>query len=155
MKSLSVVLALVLVLAISAAAPLCASADDATVMDLVNKAVALWKEKGRDHALKVINASAGPLRKGSLYVFASDFSGKFLAHPAQKDLRGEDQWELQDAKGKFVAQEFVKVAQSKEAAGWVEYDWVRVNETTPTKKRTYVKRISGEEALVACGYYLK
>jgi signal transduction histidine kinase len=151
MKSLSVVLALVL----SVMAPLCASADDATVMELVNKAVALWKDKGRDDALKVINASAGPLRKGSLYVFASDFSGKFLAHPAQKDLRGEDQWELQDAKGRFVAQEFVKVARSKEGAGWVEYDWVRVNETTPTKKRTYVKRIPGEEALVACGYYMK
>jgi signal transduction histidine kinase len=151
MKILSMVLAIVILVM----APLAASADDAMVVDLVNKAVAIWKDKGKDYAVKVINASAGPLRKGSLYVIACDFSGQFLAHPAQQDLRGQDEWELQDAKGKFVTQEFIKVAQSKEGSGWYEYDWVRVNETKPTKKRTYIKRVPGEDVLVASGYYIK
>ena len=150
MKTLSTVLAtLILVMA-----PLMVSADDATVKDLVDKAAQLWKEKGRDYTLKVINASAGPLRKGSLYVFAVDFKGKFIAHPVQKDLRGHDQWEMQDANGKFVTQEFIKVAKSPEGFGWVEYDWIRVNESKPTKKRSYIKRIPNEDVLVGAGYYV-
>lgn len=136
-------------------APLMASANDAMVVDLVDKAASIWQDKGKDYAIKVINASAGPLRKGSLYVFASDFQGKMIAHPAQKDLRGQDEWELQDAKGKFLTQEFLKVAQSQQGYGWVEYEWIRVNETTPTKKRTYIKRIPGDSAFVASGYYVK
>jgi cytochrome c len=151
MKNISAVLAvLILVMA-----PLMVSADDATVVGLVDKAAGIWKEKGKDYCLKVINASAGPLRKGSLYVFASDFKGNIVGHPAQQDLRGQDQWELQDAKGKFLTQEFLKVAQSKEGFGWVEYDWIRVNETTPTKKRTYIKRVPGEDIFLGSGYYVK
>jgi cytochrome c len=150
-KSLSIglgVLFLVLV-------PLMASASDATVVELVDKAVVLWKEKGKDYGIKAVNASAGPLRKGSLYVFACDFKGQMVAHPVQEALRGQDSWELQDAKGKFVTQEFLKTAKSKEGMGWVEYDWVRVYETEPTKKRTYIKRIPGEDVFVGCGYYVK
>lgn len=135
--------------------PLMASANDATVSDLVDKAVALWKDKGKDYAIKTLNASAGPFRKGALYVFACDFKGQMVAHPVQEALRGQDAWEMQDAKGRFVTQELLKTAQSKEGMGWVEYDWLRVNETEPTKKRTYVRRIPGEDIFVACGYYVK
>jgi cytochrome c len=150
-KTLSTVLTILVLVT----APLLVSADDATVQELVNKGVAMWKEKGRDYAIKVMNASAGPLRKGSLYVFACDFKGKILAHPAQKDLRDLDQWELQDAKGVFLTQEFLKAAQSPEGFGWVEYHWMRVNESTPTPKRAFIKRIPGEDVFLGCGYYTK
>ena len=149
MKTVHMVLAMIFVLM----APLIASADDATVTDLVDKAIDLWKEKGRDYALKVINASAGPLKKGSMYTFAVDFRGVVLAHPVQKAFRGQDLWELQDVNGKFLTQEFIKAAKSQEGLGWVEYDWIRVQETEPTRKRTFVKRIPGEDVLVASGYY--
>ena len=71
-------------------APLMASTDDATAVELVNKAIALWQEKGEDYALKVINASAGPLKKGPMYTFAIDFKVIVLAHPAQASLRGQN-----------------------------------------------------------------
>jgi cytochrome c len=145
----------VLLIVLFALLPCMAADNDATVVELVDKAVALWADKGKDHAIKVMNASAGPLRKGSLYVFASDFRGQTLAHPVQEALRGQDAWELQDAKGKFFVQDFVKVAKSKEGMGWVEYDWIRVNETEPTKKRAYLKRIPAEDIFVGCGYYVK
>ena len=151
MKILSALLAIAILIMV----PLAASADDAAVVELVGKAAKIWQDKGRDYALKVINASAGPLRKGSLYVFSADLNGHILAHPAQKDLRGQDQWELQDAKGKFLTQEFIKIAKSKEGMGWYEYDWIRVNETKPTKKRAYIKRIPGEDAYIGSGYYVK
>lgn len=147
--------ALVLAVLIMAAVPLTVSADDATVENLVNQAVAMWQKMGKDYTVKEINSPAGPLKKGSIYVFACDLSGKILAHPTQAELRDFDQWELQDAKGKFVVQEFLKAAKSEEGFGYVEYDWIRVNESTPTRKRTFVKRVPGKDVFMAAGYYLE
>ncbi len=133
--------------------PVLALANDAAVVGLVDKACDSWKEKGKDYTLKLISASSGPLRKGALYVFALDFKGRYVAHPVQEDLRGQDAWELQDAKGKFITQEFIKTAKGKDGSGWVEYDWLRVGENEPMKKRTFIKKIPGEDILVGCGYY--
>jgi cytochrome c len=131
-----------------------ADGEDQTVTGLVDKAVDVFKTQGKEHALKLLNASAGPLRKGSIYAFAVDFKGRNLSHPVQEDLRGRDTWEQQDAKGKFVVQEFVKIAK-EQGQGWSEYWWIRVNEATPTLKKTFVKKVPGEDILVGAGYYVK
>jgi len=148
MKALAVGL-VILSLACSAFA----GQEDENVIQLVNQASDAFKTKGKDQALKLIAASSGPLRKGSIYVFAVDFKGRFVAHPVQEDLRGQDAWELQDAKGKFITQDFIKIAKEK-GEGWSEYWWLRVNETTPTLKKTYIKRVPGEDLLVGAGYYI-
>jgi cytochrome c len=146
------VLATVLILSM---VPFMASADDATAVELVNRAVALWQKKGADYTVKVINASAGPLKKGPMYTFAINFKGVVIAHPAQTDLRGKNMADVPDAEGKYMTRDMIALAQSPEGSGWVEYKWKRVNDTQPTTKRTFAKRIPGEEAFVACGYYLK
>jgi cytochrome c len=146
-------LALVLVI-VSLACPAFGEGEDQMAMGLVNKALEFFKAQGKDQALKIVNASAGPLRKGSLYCFAMDFKGRFVAHPVQEDLRSHDAWELQDAKGKFITQEFIKIAK-EQGQGWSEYWWLRVNEKTPTLKKTYIKRVPGEDMLIGAGYYVK
>jgi signal transduction histidine kinase len=130
-----------------------ADGEDQIVVGLVDKAMEIYKTQGKEQALKVCGSSAGPLRKGALYVFALNFKGQFVAHPVQEDLRGRDAWEMQDAKGKFVTQDFIKMAK-EQGQGWVDYWWIRVNEQTPTLKKTYVKRIPGEDMLFGCGYYV-
>jgi signal transduction histidine kinase len=150
MKTFSTVLAILFLIAV----PLVASAQDATATQLVDNALAIWKDKGKDYALKVINASAGPLKKGTLYTFALDFSGTVLAHPAQTKLRGKNLWELKDPKGKLMVQEMVKDAKAPEATGWVEYEWVHPDGVGTGTKRTLVKRVPGEDILVACGYHV-
>lgn len=150
MKTLSTVLAILFFIAV----PLVASAQDATATQLVDNALAIWKDKGKDYALKVINASAGPLKKGALYTFALDFSGTVLAHPAQTKLRGKNLWELKDPKGKLMVQEMVKDAKTSEGIGWVEYEWVHPDGVGTGTKRTLVKRVPGEDILVACGYHV-
>jgi signal transduction histidine kinase len=151
MKALAMLLATLILVC----APLEAPADDATSVELVNRAITLWKEKGKDYALKVINASAGPLKQGSMYTFALDFKGVILAHPAQVRLRGKNMWDVPDAEGKLITPEMVRLAQSPEGSGWLEYKWKRVNDAEPTMKRTFIKRVPGVDALVGCGYYLK
>jgi signal transduction histidine kinase len=151
MKTRGVVLGILLLFLV----PLAASANDTAVVELVDKGIGFWKEKGKDYTIKLLNASSGPLRKGALYVFACDFKGYFVSHPVQDALRGQDAWELQDAKGKFIVQEFIKVAKQGDGAGWVEYDWLRVGENEPTKKRTFIRRVPGENFLLGCGYYMQ
>ncbi|MGO9567104.1 MAG: cache domain-containing protein [Desulfomonilaceae bacterium] len=149
MKKLALIVVIVLL-----AWPAYGGGEDQMAVGMVDKAIELFKAQGKDQALKVVNASAGPLRKGALYCFAMDFKGRMLAHPVQEDLRGQDAWELQDAKGKFITQEFIKIAK-EQGQGWSEYWWIRINETTPTLKKTYIKRVPGQDILVGAGYYIK
>lgn len=119
---------------------------------LVEKAVQIFSEKGKDYALKVVGASAGPLRKeGGLYVFAFSFDGTGLAHPVSPKLVSQ-QWDLQDSKGKYIIRDFVQVAKDQ-GAGWSEYWWTKPGDTTLLLKKTYIMRIPGQDILVGCGYY--
>jgi cytochrome c len=138
-----------------AVAPSIGVADDAAVMELVNRAVAVWQEKGENGTLRAVNSPTGQLRNGSLYVFACDFTGQMLAHSVQESLRNRDTWEMQDANGKFMVQEFIKQAKSPEGFGFVEYDWLPARATEPIRKRTFVRRIPGQDILVGCGYHAR
>jgi cytochrome c len=129
--------------------------SEAEVQGMVNKAVALFKEKGKDYALRVLNSSSGPFRKGELYAFAGsmkDFT--FVAHPVNAELLGTPQKDLKDAKGLLIFQEFVKVADNP-GAGWVQYWWVRRAEKDPTLKRSFIERVPGEDIFVGAGFYVK
>jgi cytochrome c len=151
MKSLALSILLFVIFPVLAAAE---TSDKDIVVELVDKSVTMFKQKGKDETIKTLNSPAGPLRKGALYAFAVTFKGQMLSHPTQEDLRGKDTWELQDAKGKFIIQEFIRIAK-EHTQGWSEYSWIRVGETEPIMKRTYVKRVPGEDILVGAGYYIK
>lgn len=129
--------------------------NEAEVQDLVNRAVALFKEKGDDYAIRVLNSGSGPFRKGELYVFVGsmkDFT--FLAHPVNPELLGKSQKDLKDSKGLLIFQEFVKVAQNP-GQGWVQYWWMRHAEKEPTLKRSFIERVPGEDIFVGAGFYVK
>jgi cytochrome c len=120
--------------------------------ELVEKAVQIFSEKGKDYALKVVGASAGPLRKdGGLYVFSIAFDGTGLAHPVNPKLVGPI-WDLKDTNGKYMVRDFVQVAK-EQGSGWSDYWWNKPGETKLLLKKTYVMRVPGEDILVGCGYY--
>lgn len=144
----------VVLLIVSFVCPAYAGSDSETVVDMVNKAVELFQTKGKDVAITYVNATMGPLRRGALYVFAIDFKGQMLGHPVSEDLRGRDAMELQDAKGKFIVQEFIKIPK-EQGQGWTDYWWLRATETSPTLKKTYIKKVPNAEILVGAGYYVK
>jgi cytochrome c len=145
----------VLAVLIFAMAALAASAEEETASQLVDSALAIWKDKGKEYALKVVNASAGRLKKGIFYTFAVDFSGTVVGHPMQTKLRGKNLWEAKDPNGKLFVQDMVKVAQSQEGSGWVEYEWERPDQSGMGTKRALIKRVPGEDILVGCGYHIK
>jgi cytochrome c len=128
--------------------------EEATVQEMVDKAAQAFQDKGKDYALKLLSASAGPYRRGELFVFAIAFDGVMVAHAANHELVGKNLKDLKDTAGKPFVEEMLDIVRNQ-GSGWVEYHWTRVGEKDPTVKRSFVKRVPGEDILVGAGYYVK
>lgn len=128
--------------------------QESDAKEMVDKAVSMFQEKGKDYALKAMNAASGPFRKGEIYAFAQSFDATMLAHAANRDLVGSKQDQMKDGKGQLIFPPMLETAKNL-GSGWVEYWWQRHGESAPTLKRTYIKRVPGEDILVGAGYYVK
>jgi len=129
--------------------PVASSDREAAVKSMVEKAVAMVKEKGLDATLKDINDLKGPFVNGNLYIFALNLKRKVLASGSayNRPLLGTVSKKPHDFK-------MVEIAK-KEGSGWVEYSWPKPNEKTPSPKRSFIMRVPGEDAYFGCGYYPK
>jgi cytochrome c len=151
------ILVLVLVLGLSLMCIGVAAADDAAdTKALVEKGVAMVKEKGLDATLKAIADAKGPFVKGDLYLFAGALNKvTLLAHPlAAAKLVGPDLGTMKDSKGNFFFIKFKEVAE-KPGSGWVEYMWPKPGAKEDSLKKTFVMRVPGQSAYIAAGYYPK
>lgn len=108
-------------LVLAAAATLAQAASPDEAKTLLDQAVALFKAKGRDAAIKELNAG-GAWRKGELYVVAVQFDGTMLAHSANDKIAGKNMMEAKDAGGKAFVQETIAAVKSK-GAGEVQMRW--------------------------------
>jgi cytochrome c len=147
-----VTISICLALIICASSPVLAE-KETEVIALVNAAIQAFADKGTDHALKLINSPSSPFRKREIYVYAMSLDGVMLAHPANRDLVGKSQESFVDAKGTHI-NPVLREAMRKDGEGWAEYWWMRHGEKDPTLKRTYVKKVPGENIFVAAGYYV-
>lgn len=73
---------------------------------LLDQAVATFKAKGKDAALKEINAG-GKWTKGSLYVVVAQFDGLMVGHSANDKIPGKNMLEAKDAAGKAFVKETI------------------------------------------------
>jgi cytochrome c len=134
-----------------------AAADDAAdAKALVEKGVAMAKEKGLDGTVKAIDDPKGPFVKGELYLFAGSLEkNTLLAHPfAHQKLVGPDLTAMKDSKGNAFFVKFKEVAE-KTGSGWVEYMWPKPGEKQDSLKKTFVMRVPGEKVYIGAGYYVK
>jgi cytochrome c len=126
-------------------------AEDAKA--LAEKAVEMFKDNGPAATIAAINDKNGPLRKGDLYVFAGTPDNRLIGHP-DHSIRGIPLNNFKDANGVPVFHEFGKIAQHQ-GSGWVDYLWVKPGESRPSKKRSFIIRIPGENIYMGVGYYLE
>ena len=151
MKRISIVVVLIWVLL-----ALCGSVKADRSADcerMVNEAIKLFSTKGKDVAIKSIQAF-NILTDKELYVFAFTMDNTCIAHPYRKDLVGKNLNDLKDSKGKFFVREFQRTAQNS-GSGWVEYSWLRRGEKEPRLKRSFIKKVPGQDIYLGAGYYLK
>jgi cytochrome c len=124
--------------------------QDAKVKALVEKGVALVKDKGKEAALREINKLKGPFVKGEIFLFAVSLKNEDLGGGAKSShlVRGKD------LSGLPFIRKMTKIAKEK-GSGWIEYKWPKPGSETPTLKRTYFMRVPGQDFLIAGGYYLR
>ena len=149
--------ALIICVALAFACATAALADDvADVKALVEKGVAMAKEKGVEATLKAIDDPKGPFVKGELYLFAGPLDKvTLLAHPmAKAKLVGPDLTNTPDAKGNKFFVKFKEIAE-KPGSGWVEYWWPKPGAKEASLKKLYVMRVPGQNLYIAAGYYPK
>ena len=89
------------------------------------------------------------------YVWIHNTTHTLLAHPFRRESIGRDDTLLQDAKGEYIIQMFVKNAlQSKDDKGsFVEYHWHKPNALEPTKKISYVSVFPPWNWVIGTGVY--
>ncbi len=122
--------------------------DEAIV--LVQRAVALVKEKGLRHALAVFNDPHGGFVQGKYYIWASDYRGVTLAHGGDPRVCGQNHFEVQAADGRKFIQEIVNLAQTR-GKGWCDYPWKNPATGRTEQKSTYFEAV--DDAFLACGIY--
>jgi len=148
-KLLSVI---VLCLMVAMALPVSADqADDAR--NLVDRAIDMFKDQGKEATLKAINDRNGPFVKGDLYVFALTMGNMLVGQPHEVSLRRMNLTNTRDANGQYFIQKFKEVVENQ-GSGWVDYTWAKPGDSIASPKKAFVKKVPGEELYVGAGFYL-
>jgi|GEM_PF-147288 len=118
---------------------------------MVKKAVAFYREKGREALLKELSQLQGAFHSGDLYAFAYDRTMTMLAHPVKPELVGQNQLDKKDwAGGTFFRRKIQEVALSQ-GHGWVDYEYENPVYRQIEPKTTYVERV--DDLILCAGSY--
>jgi methyl-accepting chemotaxis protein len=91
------------------------------------------------------------------YFWINDLDHKLIVHPFRLGLEGKSMLNFQDKEGVYVYREFVTVAQSAQAAGYLLYYRARPgfeSRDQQIPKLSYVKRVDGWDWVVGTGVYV-
>ena len=132
------------------------AAEKATKEECMAKckeAAEMFKAKGLEATLAVINDKAGPFVWKDTYVFCVDMETKnVLAHAVTPNLIGKSMMGTKDANGKLFVAELHNVAEGA-GSGWVDYMWTKPGEKDPSSKTSYVYKVPGLNIFVVAGIY--
>ncbi len=117
---------------------------------LVQKAAAYVKEVGKEKALAEIGNPKGKFVYKDLYVFAGDFTGICLAHPATPALVGKNTLNIKDADGKLFIRERNEIVK-KNGSGTIDYRWPHPKTKKVEQKSSYFEKVG--DIVLTCGYY--
>ncbi len=87
------------------------------------------------------------------YFYVYDFDCISIAHARQKDLQGQNLYNYQDTRGKYVIRELSAMAQK--GGGYVEFYWIKPGDTGEKKKLGYVEPIPHTKYFIGSGVYLE
>jgi signal transduction histidine kinase len=126
------------------------SKDEA--VEMVKKAVAMYKKEGRDKTFAAINDPKGEFQYMDLYIWVIDVdaNGLCLARPVFRQLIGQELCPFADSEGKPFMQEACETARKK-GMGWVDYYWANPVTKRNESKSTYFECV--KNICFFCGYY--
>lgn len=86
------------------------------------------------------------------YFFVYDSQGVNLVHPAQPELEGQHLIDLQDANGKRVIRDLLRIAQ--EGGGYYRYLWYKPSQRGQEEKLSYAVQVPHLQWMMGTGLYL-
>ena len=129
------------------ASPIAATLEQ---LRLAVQAGELTLAQAQQRALETIKATR--YRKDD-YFFAYDRTGTAIAHP-NPQFQGKNLIDMQDPNGVYVIRELLTRAQSPEGSGYLDYAWVKLDETTPSPKVGYVFGYKPWDWMIGTGVYV-
>jgi TRAP-type uncharacterized transport system substrate-binding protein len=100
-----------------------------------------FKKDGPDATFRAINIKAAGFADRDLYPFVTELTGLCVANGVTPAVTGKNIIDLKDQDGKFIIQEFVKIATSQSGHGWIDYRWLNPTTGTIEDKSAYIERM--------------
>ncbi len=135
---------------LSLAVPLGAQEGSEDAKQLVKKAIAFYKQHGRDATSAEVTNPGGTLRKGSLYAVIYDLNGTVVAHGQLPNLVGKNLMATKDPRGKQYVQERVELAKTQ-GSGWHDYTFLNPTTKKWEPKRSNIEKV--DDLIFASGTY--
>jgi len=117
---------------------------------LVKRAISYLRLHGRESAIAAYHDPNGGFVQGDLYIVVYDMNGNNLAHGANKEARGKNLIDAQDADGKYFMRERVALAQ-RHNSFWQDYKYLNPVTRKIDAKSSYFERV--DDLIVGCGVY--
>jgi methyl-accepting chemotaxis protein len=87
------------------------------------------------------------------YFWINDSNHVVIMHPIKPALDGKSMYDLKDSGGVYIYREIVKAANSKDLAGYVNYQWPKPGFETPQNKISYVAKFEAWDWIIGTGVY--
>lgn len=123
--------------------------DEAKAM--VTRALDHIKKVGADAAYKDFTEDKANWNKKDVYLFVLTMKGDQLAHGMNPKQIGKNFWEVKDANGKLLFQEFAATA--NKGGGWVDYEWSHPQTKKMESKTSYIVKIPNTDHYMGAGAY--
>jgi cytochrome c len=118
---------------------------------MVRRVQEKFRKDGPDATFKAINNKEFVDRDLYPWAFRLD-DGTNMANAQTPSVRGKRLIELKDQDGKFVTQEWIRIATTPPCHGWSDYRWPNPITSVIEEKSSYVERM-GNNYLVGVGIY--
>lgn len=112
--------------------------SESLIKEKVDWACKELEQKGKK-ALLTINSMRFECCGEPNYVWINDFKPKMIIHPLKPNMNGMNLSEEADPKGKLIFKLFSEAAQKNPEGSWVEYEWTKFGEKTPSAKKSWVR----------------
>jgi len=89
---------------------------------------------------------------GSGYFFVNDIEGVNIAHGADANHQGQNDYNLQDSKGTYIIRDMIDIINNS-GSGFYEYYWINPASGLEEMKVTYVSKIKGTDYFIGAGFY--
>jgi cytochrome c len=120
---------------------------------LVKKAVAYYKEVGREKALAAFSDPKGKFVDGEDYLSVYDMKGTVVGHGVNASLIGKSMIDVKDPKDKYLLKAFIDASTQPRASGWIDYHWTNPVSKKVEPKTAYFIRV--DDLIIQAGYYHK